>query len=83
MNTSTFLSRLDDSALTSVDRALAILWFVGRDEPQAGMSAKDICKLVEDCGHPRQNVSRLEAQLSADRQVSRVPGSNAWRLRAR
>jgi len=80
MDASTFLSRLDDSTLTSVDRALALLWFVGRDENQAGMSSKDICKLVEGCGHPRQNVSRLEAQLSADRQVSRVPGSNAWRL---
>ena len=63
------------------ERACAVLWWSTRSEPTGGLTAREICTLVEGCGYPGQNYSRLDDQLSRDSRVSRVPGSRAWRLR--
>jgi hypothetical protein len=48
------------------------------------MSTAAICEIIEKTGHPKQNVTRLDLQLSNDKKsVARVPGSKAWRLHPR
>lgn len=77
-----FLQSIDDADQSSVVRAIALLWFVGRDDPAEGLSTLQICKLIEGAGHPKQNVSRLKWQLAKQRKfVSQIPGrADAWRL---
>ena len=78
-----FLKAIDGPSLKMFDRALAVLWFVGKQDA-AGIEASEVCRLIEQAGHPGQNVSRLAAKLASDRKrVSRVPGSTAWRLHPR
>lgn len=80
-DTLSFLKAIDSRALKTLDRALAVLWFAGK-HGSGGIEASEICRLVEQAGHPGQNVYRLTAKLASDRKrVSRVPGSVAeWRL---
>lgn len=74
-----FLFRIEDRSLSMLDRAIGVLWWAGRDDPATGMSAKEICALFEAAGHPKQNASRLAAQLRQDRRTSQA-GKGAWRL---
>jgi len=75
------LQSIDNTGLTSLKRACAILWWIGREDPTVGISTGEICKIIESTGHPKQNVSRLANQLSkAKKMATRVPGQNAWRL---
>jgi hypothetical protein len=82
MTAQEFLAQIDGQPLSSLDRALALLWWAGRDNPALGMSAKEIGEAVEAAGHPRQNATRLHSQLAADRRTSKV-GSDGWRLHPR
>lgn len=76
-----FLQLIDNAYLTAPRRACAILWWAGRENPTVGIPTSDICKIIENAGHPKQNISRLSVQLSKMKKiVSRVPGQNAWRL---
>lgn len=79
----TFLRAIDSSDLTAVDRAEAVLWFVGLHNDD-GIHVNDICAVIEEAGHPAQNKSRLSKNLTSDRKrVSRVPGKEALRLHPR
>jgi hypothetical protein len=81
MTAPAFLRQLEaERQLLGLDRVLAVLWWVGREDPSLGMTARDICAVVEAAGHPKQNASRLEGQLAADRRTSQA-GGGAWRLR--
>lgn len=63
-----------------LDRALALLWFASKQDLQ-GLETREICAVIEQAGHAKQNASRLAAALSsARRRASHVPRSNAWRL---
>lgn len=83
MDSVEFLSRVDSAKLSAIDRARVLLWIAGLSDPLIGLSTLEICKLIEQSGHPRQNQSRLAKQLSADRKVSKVPGQLTWRLHPR
>ncbi len=80
-----FLKAIDEINLSATDRAAAILWYVGREDITQGMSAAQICKVFLDLGHPKQNISRINANLSANKKMfSRVPGKkDDWRLHPR
>jgi hypothetical protein len=79
VNEREFLRALDELAPGMFDRALAVLWWIGREDPTIGMSAKAICGVIESGGHPKQNASRLHDQLSRDRRTSKA-GKDGWRL---
>jgi hypothetical protein len=64
---------------TSLERAAALLWFVGRDDRIASVTTKEICRLLEGAGHARQNASRLDKQLASDRRVHKT-SAGGWRL---
>lgn len=77
-----FFRRIDSDSLGALDRAHAILWWAGRRDPTAGLTARKICDVVERHGHPKQNASRLHTKLSSDRGTSKARDS-AWRLHPR
>jgi len=64
------------------DRVIALLWWVGREDPTKGMSPAAICSELELAGHPKQNVSRLAAMLKAHRGTSKA-AIDGWRLHPR
>jgi len=82
MSGSEFLEKVDADGVKGIDRALALLWVAGKDDPTIGMTAAEICFEVERAGHPKQNVSRLDAQLRGNRGTSRGP-NGSWRLHPR
>lgn len=82
MTATEFLARLAVREMNLYDRALALLWWAGQDNPNLGMTAKEICRELEAVGHPRQNASRLDGKLSADRQTSKA-SNGGWKLHPR
>jgi hypothetical protein len=78
-----FLGRLHESGAGVYEQAIGLLWWAGRTDPTAGLSAKEICTSLEATGLPRQNVSRLNAKLTSDRRTSKVGTAGAWRLHPR
>jgi hypothetical protein len=74
-----FVQRLDERNLSAVDRAIALLWWIGRADPTLGLAARACCEIAELAGHPKQNASRLHHQLAADRRTSKA---SAWSSRS-
>lgn len=79
MDTAAFLRAIAPQPLTLRDRALALLWWVGRDDPKEGLTAREICDFIEAQGFPKQNSSRLHLALERDRRTSKA-GGNRWKL---
>lgn len=75
-----FLNALHERDLGVYERALGLLWWVGRDDPTKGLSAREICSALEATGLPTQNSSRLNARLGEDRRTSKAGNSGGWRL---
>jgi len=80
MSEAKLLRVLQERGDTAYSQALALLWWVGRDNPQEGLSAKEMCAKLESSGLPTQNASRLSRQLSDDRGTTKANREGAWRL---
>lgn len=83
MDYADFILTIDSPAMRGIDRAIAVLWYAKRAHELEGMTTREVTALLEQkCGHPRQNVSRLDAQLKEDKRVARH-GRSGWRLHPR
>ena len=80
MNEAKILRTLQERGDSVYSQALALLWWVGRDNPQEGLTAKEICERLESSGLPAQNSSRLARRLVEDRGTSKANRQGAWRL---
>jgi hypothetical protein len=79
-----FLLSLEHSTLKMMDKAIALLWWMGRNDAQAGATARQLCEIIERNGYPQQNYSRLEAQLETRRTyVGKFPKTNVWHVHPR
>jgi hypothetical protein len=74
-----FFRAIDTDNLRAIDRALALLWFIGREDASLAASTKSLCEIIERHGHPKQNASRLNEALAEDRRTSKA-GPDSWRL---
>lgn len=77
-----FLRQVDKEDLTTLERARALLWWVGREDPTRGLTAREVCDVLERNGHAKQNISRLQWRLGSDRATAKG-GRDAWRLHPR
>lgn len=77
-----FLRAVDRDDVSMLDRALAALWWIGRDDTSSGAEASEIASAIEASGHARQNVTRLASALRSDRRVVRAT-DGGWRLHPR
>ena len=75
-----FLQAIAEREIKTIERAIGLLWWVGRNDPALGMAARAICDELELAGHAKQNITRLHEALSADKRTSKC-GKNGWRLR--
>lgn len=82
MTVDEFLAALDQVGRTTLDRALGLLWFVGRQDSSVSATTKELCDIFERNGYPKQNASRLAKKLTADRRVAKA-GPEGWRLTPR
>jgi hypothetical protein len=82
MTPTEFLRAIDGPALSMVQRALALLWWVGRHEPSESLSTGEVCSAIEAAGHATQNRTRLAAALAAHRDAVKA-GAGRWRLHPR
>jgi hypothetical protein len=74
-----FFLAIDTDEHKAIDRAINLLWFVGRVDVGIGASARELCDVMARNGHPKQNVSRMDEALGSDRRTAKaVAGS--WRL---
>lgn len=82
MEPSKFAQRLHEvpELKTSLDRAIALLWLVGRDEPSMGLTAKELASILESGGYPSQNVARLQRAINEDIRTAKA-GNGGFRLR--
>lgn len=83
MNEVEFLHLLHDRGVTIFERSIGLLWWMSRDDPTRGLTAREICSALEATGLPTQNASRLNARLAMDRRTSKVGNTGAWRLHPR
>lgn len=74
-----FLRTLANLELRTIDRVLAMLWWIGVDGPAASRTTTELCVGLEASGHPKQNASRLRKALRAHRGVATL-GQDSWRL---
>src|SRR5438128_7223730 len=77
-----FIRRADNDNLTTLERARALLWWIGRDDPIRGLTAREVCDVLQRNGHPKQNISRLQSKLANDRATTKA-GLDSWRLHPR
>jgi hypothetical protein len=74
------IDTLHARGLETYELATAVLWWIGQGNPSLGMSAKQICIVLEAAGLPGQNSSRLNAKLAADRRITKAGKTGEWRL---
>ncbi|WP_299981884.1 hypothetical protein [Desulfobacula sp.] len=71
-----FLQKIGVSNLSSIERAISLLWFVTINDNETELSCTSICKKIEDVGFGKQNPSRLSKGFSKDKRVVRGSGKS-------
>ena len=61
-----FLRGMGKAGLSSINRAVGLIWLHSRSDPSIGLSPEAIASTTHDAGFAKQNVSRLKAALRAD-----------------
>lgn len=74
-----FLRLLSGAPMSMLDLAVALLYLAGASDATKGLTVREIDEQLHSAGHPRQNLSRLNANLRADRRTVRA-GADGWRL---
>ncbi len=54
-----FLSNYEKEAPQNLDRAIALLWFITTTTDESSKTTNEICKLIEEAGYSKQNISRI------------------------
>lgn len=57
--------------LTTIDKAVAVLWWHGIHAPGSSRTVKELCEEIEAAGYARPNVTRLAESLKKDRRTLR------------
>jgi hypothetical protein len=67
-----FLHALTGLPLSSLDRAIALLWWHGLQDTTATCSSRDLARELEAAGYGQQNVSRLGTALAVDSRTTKT-----------
>jgi hypothetical protein len=80
VNPKPFLLALSKEDLSQSERAVALLWWYGLENPTNSRSVSDLAQDMQDAGYPKQNTSRLRLALQKDRRTSKDP-NGGFRIR--
>jgi hypothetical protein len=69
-----FVRRISETKISTIDRAVAVLWFHGLRNENIGLSVKEVCKHIEQAGCAKQNVTTIKQLFRRDRRVIKGPG---------
>lgn len=75
-----FLHALSEQKISNGERAVALLWWYGRDDHNAARSPSDIADDMKTAGYASQNISRLRKQLEDDRRTAKA-ANGCFRVR--
>lgn len=67
-----FMGAINHSKRSNLEIAVALIWFSGTSDQTKGISVKDIARLFEEYGYPKQNVSRLRNSISKDKRTTKI-----------
>ena len=67
-----FLRSIAEQKLSVNERAVALLWWYGLDNPSTARSARDLAVDLESAGFGQQNPTRLRASLERDKRTAKT-----------
>lgn len=74
MNLLEFIRKISETKISTVDRAVAVLWFYGLHNENAGLSVKEVSQYIEKAGCAKQNVTTIKSLFRRDRRVIKGTG---------
>jgi predicted nucleotide-binding protein len=75
-----FLKRLTDKSRTACERAVALLWWLSRDDHNFAATASQLASWIQAAGYPNPNQTRLRNSLKKDRRTTQAAKAE-FRLR--
>ncbi len=64
-----FIRRISETKISTIDRAVAVLWFHGLHNENKGLSVKEVSQHIEQAGCAKQNVTTIKRLFRQDRRV--------------
>lgn len=74
MNLLEFIRRISETKISTIDRAVAVLWFHGLHNDKSGLSIKEVCQNIEQAGCAKQNVTVMKNLFRRDVRVIKGAG---------
>ena len=75
-----FLHALSELKISNGERAIALLWWYGRDDHNAARSPSDLAADMKTAGYAAQNISRLKMKLGDDNRIAKA-ANDCFRVR--
>ncbi|MEO8187297.1 MAG: hypothetical protein ABI580_08045, partial [Burkholderiaceae bacterium] len=77
---SEFLHAILEHGISNADRAVALLWWHGREDHNASATPGRLAEEISAAGYPRQNVTRVRDAFSRDMRTAKAR-KEAFRIR--
>jgi len=75
-----FIRKISEIRISTVDRVVAVLWFHGLHNENAGLSVREVSQHIEQAGCAKQNVTIIKRLFRRDSRIIKGPGQ-AYLLR--
>lgn len=69
MKPTEFIRKISDTKISTIDRAVAVLWFHSLYNGNKGLTVKEVSKYIEQAGCAKQNVTNIKDFFRRDRRV--------------
>lgn len=64
-----FIRKISETKISTIDRAVAILWFHCLHNENRGLSIKEVSQYIEQAGCAKQNITNIKQYFRRDRRV--------------
>ncbi len=75
-----FIKKISEKKISTIDRAVAVLWFHSLQKENKGLRIKEVSQYIEQAGCAKQNVTNIKQFFRRDRRVIKGAG-NTFLLR--
>lgn len=69
-----FIREISKKRISTIDRAVAVLWFYGLHNDNTGLSIKEVAQYIEQAGCAKQNVTTIKQLFRRDKRVIKGTG---------
>lgn len=74
MNLIEFIRKISETRISTIDRAVATLWFHSLHNENRGISIKEVSKYIELAGCAKQNITNIKQLFRRDRRIIKGTG---------